>query len=155
VLKAQRAPLEELPLFARAGTILPLLAPDVDTLTSYGRASGGLVHMRDRSRRLRLLAFPRGRSRAADGSARSSEARGSWKLVVRGSRGRGRRRVSLEASLATLANPFRPCTVRLNGHALRRGRAWTYDHSTRVLKVSFAARATATVVARRGCTAPR
>jgi hypothetical protein len=63
--------------------------------------------------------------------------------------------VSLEASLATLAHPFRPCTVRLNGRALRRRRGWTYDHSTRVLKVSFAARATATVVARRGCTAPR
>jgi hypothetical protein len=109
--------------------------------------------MRDRSRRLRLLAFPRGRSRAADGSARSSEARGSWKLVVRGARGRGR--VSLEASLATLAHPFRPCTVRLNGHALRRGRAWTYDRRTRVLKVSFTARAGATVVARRACTAPR
>ena len=27
-----KAPLEELPLFARAGTILPLLPPEVDTL---------------------------------------------------------------------------------------------------------------------------
>ena len=31
------APLDELPLFARAGTILPLLPPDVDTLTDLRR----------------------------------------------------------------------------------------------------------------------
>lgn len=149
LLKAQRAPLEELPLFARAGTILPLLAPDVDTLTGYGRASGGLVHMRDRSHRLRLLAFPRGRSRAADRSATSIEGRGTWKLVVHAGR---RRRVSLEATLATLTRPFLPCALRLNGGPLRR-RAWSYSRRTRVLKLSFSTgRApTTTLLAQRAC----
>src|SRR4051794_1342567 len=86
------APLTELPLFARAGTILPLLPPDVDTLTGYGKA-GGLVHLRDRAR-LRLLALPRGRSRATGAGVRSVEGRGSWRLVLRLRR---TRRVSLEA----------------------------------------------------------
>ena len=30
------APLDELPLLARAGTLLSLLTPDVDTLAAYG-----------------------------------------------------------------------------------------------------------------------
>jgi alpha-glucosidase (family GH31 glycosyl hydrolase) len=136
------APLAELPLFARAGTILPLLQPDVDTLTGYGRASG-LVHLRDRSRRLRLLAFPRGRSRAAAGGVRSVEGRGTWRLVVRG---RHARRFSLEASLATLKRPFRPCSVRLRGRPIR----FSYSRRTHVLRTDFRARS-ATLVASRGC----
>ena len=139
------APLAELPLFARAGTVLPLLAPDVDTLTGCGRRPG-LVHLRDRSRRLRLLAFPRGRSRAAAGGVRSVEGRGSWKLVVSGPRVR---RISLEASLATLKRPFRPCALRLSGRLLPR-RAWSYSRRTRVLKARFRARS-ATFTAERAC----
>ena len=54
------APLGELPLLARAGSVLPLLPADVDTLAPYGR---DLVHLRDRRGRLSLLAFPRGRWR--------------------------------------------------------------------------------------------
>jgi hypothetical protein len=139
------APLAELPLFARAGTMLPLLPPDVDTLTGYGRARG-LVHLRDRSRRLRLLAFPRGRSRASGADVRSVEGPGVWKLVVRSRRAR---RVSLEASLATLERPFRPCSVRLGRRALPR-RAWSYSRRSRVLRVSFKARS-ATLAVRRAC----
>jgi alpha-glucosidase (family GH31 glycosyl hydrolase) len=139
------APLDELPLFARAGTILPLLAPDVDTLTGYGRTRG-LVHLGDRSRRLRLLAFPRGRSRAAGADVRSIEGRGSWRLVVRSRR---TRRIALEASLATLARPFRPCSLRLRGRPLSR-RSWSYSRRTQGLRVSFRARS-ATLAVRRAC----
>ena len=39
-----------------------MLPADVDTLAPYGSAPG-LVHLDDRAGRMRLLAFPRGRSR--------------------------------------------------------------------------------------------
>jgi hypothetical protein len=142
------APLEELPLLARAGTILPLLPADVDTLTSYGRG-GGLVHLRDRAGRMTLLAFPRGRSRAEIGpgeSVLSARVRGGWRIVVRGKRVR---RYSLQASLAALSSPFRPCTVTLGRRALP-GRTWSYSRRARVLRASFRARS-ATLFARRTC----
>jgi hypothetical protein len=142
------APLGELPLFVRAGALLPLLPPDVDTLTEYGDEPG-LVHLSDRRRRLRVLAWPRGRSRAAIGvgeRVRSRESARGWTFVVRG---RLRRRYSIEASLATLRRPFRPCAVRLRGRRLPRS-AWTYGRRSGVLRVTFRARA-ARVSARRRC----
>ena len=84
------APLAELPLFVRAGTLLGLLPPDVDTLADEG-AGPGLVHLRDRRYRLRLLAFPRGRSRADLGTgvrALSVEGRRRWSLRLRATRNR-------------------------------------------------------------------
>src|SRR5205085_5847968 len=45
------APLEELPLLARTGTILALLPSAVDTLASYGRAPR-LVHLAARGHRM-------------------------------------------------------------------------------------------------------
>jgi alpha-glucosidase (family GH31 glycosyl hydrolase) len=98
-----RAPLQELPLLARAGTILPLLPADVDTLTQYGRKRG-LVHLRDRTGRMTLIAFPFGNSKAAIGpgeSVRSSVRGRRWRLVINGKRAR---RYSIQASL-----PFHPC----------------------------------------------
>jgi alpha-glucosidase (family GH31 glycosyl hydrolase) len=140
------APLDELPLFARAGSILPLLPPDVDTLAGEG-ARRGLVHLRDRRRRRVLIAFPRGRSRAALGTgarARSVERRRSWRLAFRA---RSRHRYFLQASLATLRRPFRPCAVSLRGRRLPRRRAngprrrgWTYSPRIRVLRVRFGVR---------------
>ena len=63
------APLDELPLLARAGTLLPLLSPDVDTLAAYGdRAPAVSLHERQGERV--LLAFPRGRSSARAGGRR-------------------------------------------------------------------------------------
>ena len=61
------APLAQLPLLVRAGAVIPLLAPDVDTLSGYGRRPG-LVHLSDRRGQLRLLAFPRGQSSAVAGT---------------------------------------------------------------------------------------
>jgi alpha-glucosidase (family GH31 glycosyl hydrolase) len=142
------APLEELPLLARAGTVLPLLPADVDTLTGYG-SDPGIVHLGDRSSRMRLLAFPRGRSRAAIGPGervRSRESRRGWRLAVRGRR---TRRYRVEASLATLRRPFAPCAVRLRGERLPAA-AWSYNRRTRVLRARFRARA-ATLSARRRC----
>ena len=142
------APLDELPLLARAGAVIPMLSPDGDTLTSHGRAPG-LVHLRDRLNRMQLLAFPRGNSRASIGvgeTVRSSESASGWRLAVSGKR---ERRYAVQASFATLRRPFRPCAVELRGRPLAR-RAWSYDRGTRVLRASVSLRSGA-LVARRRC----
>ncbi len=130
------APLDELPLLARAGTILPLLPPDVDTLAPYG--GNNVVSLADRDHRLRLVAFPRGRSTARVGRQKlvSAETRGRWTLAIPSG---PQRRYDLQASLATLRNPRHVCSVSLNGRPLRR-RAWTYDARRRVLHARFTAR---------------
>jgi sulfoquinovosidase len=131
-----RAPLEELPLLARAGTLLPLLPPDVDTLASYGDRAPA-VSLRERRGRRVLLAFPRGRSAAGledGGMLRSREGRGEWRLSIRSRR---TRRWEVEASLATLRRPFRPCAVEATGGRLAR---WRYDRRLRVLHAVISAR---------------
>jgi alpha-glucosidase (family GH31 glycosyl hydrolase) len=141
------APLDELPLMARAGAIIPLLPSDVDTLADVGEGAG-LVHLRDRRRQLRLLAFPRGRSRAALGPgvrARSVARRGRWTLRIRS---RTRRRYRVQASLATMSSPFRPRCVTLRGRRLPH-RLWRYDRDSQVLRAGFKLRAGRLVVARR------
>ncbi len=50
------APLDRIPLFVRAGTCLPLLPPNVDTLAEVGDGPG-LVHLSDREGRERILGF--------------------------------------------------------------------------------------------------
>jgi alpha-glucosidase (family GH31 glycosyl hydrolase) len=144
------APLDELPLLARAGTLLALLSPDVDTLADYGEGAEGVVRLADRRDRLELLAFPRGRSSATfnDGERlESAEARRRWRLRVEGDRTRTYR---LQASLATLRRPFRPCHVTLGGRPLRSG-AWRHDRSTGRLQVTFRARTATLTVRGTGC----
>jgi alpha-glucosidase (family GH31 glycosyl hydrolase) len=131
------APLEELPLLVRAGALVAMLPPDVDTLADYGTAPG-LVKLADRRTRMTLLAFPRGRSKAEFNEREwlsSREHRRGWALRVRGAR---RRTYELHASLATLRRRLRPCRLTLNGRRLRR-RAWRYGRSTRILRVRFRA----------------
>ncbi len=132
------APLTELPLLVRAGAVLPLLSPDVDTLASYGRG-GSAVRLRERAGRMRLLAFPRGRTSARMGARErltSAEGRRVWRLGLRGAR---KRRYSLQASLRTLRRPFTPVAVSLNGRTLPR-RAWRYDRRAGVLRIGFSVR---------------
>jgi hypothetical protein len=125
-----RAPLAELPMFVRAGTLLPLVDPSVDTLASYGAGRPGLVRLRDRRDRLRVLALPHGTSSArigTDGAMRSVEGRGAWTFTARGRRART---IELEASLRTLRRPFRPCAV-------RGARRWEVDRATGVLRATL------------------
>jgi alpha-glucosidase (family GH31 glycosyl hydrolase) len=135
------APLDQLPLHVRAGTVLPLLPPDVDTLADYGTRPG-LVKLRDRRDDLVLLAFPHGASTGrfdADGRWSSRERPGrSWRLRIDVARTRD---VRLQASLAALRRGLRPCAVRVDGRALPRSR-WSYDRGARVLTARFAARRT-------------
>ena len=143
------AALDELPLMVRAGALLPLLPADVDTLANrYDTAE--LTSLRDRRRTLELLAFPRGRSGArAYGNERvlSRERDGAWRLKIHG---KTRRRWRIDASLATLRDPFRPRCVELDGRRLS-GSRWSYSKRKRVLRVKVRAkRATIDVSARCG-----
>ncbi|MEA2352387.1 MAG: hypothetical protein QOJ14_801 [Thermoleophilaceae bacterium] len=143
------APLAELPLLVRAGALLPLLPADVDTLASYGKAAG-LVHLSDRRGRLRVLAFPRGRSTARAGTEQqllSREGKRGWLLGVRSKHGT---RYALQASFVTLKRPFTPCAVLLGRRALPPG-AWSFNTKTLVLRARFAARSNRVVV--RSCAA--
>ena len=139
------APLDQLPLFARAGTLLALLAPDVDTLADHGNRSPAKSLDEAAGRRV-LLAFPRGSSSARledGGVVRSRERAGAWSLSIASTR---RRAWRIEASLATLRHPLRPCSVAVRGGKLR---GWRFERRTKVLRATFATRR-GTLVAR-GC----
>jgi alpha-glucosidase (family GH31 glycosyl hydrolase) len=127
------APLAELPLLVRAGAVLPMLPPDVDTLTALP-GDGRTVRFADRASELRLLAFPRGMTESRfheTGRLLSTEGDGSWRLDVRGGRSYT---VRLQASMSTLRHPFVPCRVALDGTPLPRV-AWSYAAGT--LDVAF------------------
>ncbi|MGI8460508.1 MAG: TIM-barrel domain-containing protein [Solirubrobacterales bacterium] len=143
------APLEELPLLARAGSVLPLLPAEVDTLADGG--PDGLVGLGERRRELELLAFPRGRSEArfgARGRISSRERGGTWRLAIRGKE--AARRFELQASLATLRRPLEPCAVRIDGEELA-GRRWSFEPSTGVLEARFRGRSPRLTVSTKGC----
>jgi len=116
---------------ARAGTLLPLLPSDVETLSPYSkRARIGLDDRRDD---LQLLALPRRTSRASfntGGLLRSNEIRsGGWRLQVESPR---RIELTLQASLRTLHRPFVPGRVQVDGQLLR---GWSYERRTGVLRL--------------------
>ncbi len=141
------APLAELPMLIRAGSLLALLPPGVDTLAGYGDRPG-LVHLSDRADQMRLLAFPRGRSSAPFYERErltSRERAEGWALRVEGER---RRTYRLEASLATLRDPFVPCKLVLDGRRLA-GRRWSFDPASRVLRARFGAEDATLEVSRR------
>ena len=128
------APLGTLPLMVRAGAVLPMLPADVDTLADYGEGRD-LVRLDERRGRMRLLAFPRGRSRAGmleDEELVSREGRRRWRLAIHGER---RRSYRVEAWLGALKLPFRP---RPSGSAGRSSRAkrWSYDRGSEVLELA-------------------
>jgi alpha-glucosidase (family GH31 glycosyl hydrolase) len=114
------APLTELPLLVRAGAVLALLPPDVDSLFAKDPTTQS---------GLQLLAFPRGTSESRffdNGRLLSTEGAQSWRLEVRGDQPRI---VHLQASLSTLQQPFVPCHVVVDGQPLART-AWRYDAGT-------------------------
>lgn len=134
------APLDEAPLLARAGTVLALLARDVDTLAPYGKGTPGVVREADRRGRMEVLAFPRGRSAGRFGTGRerlvSVEGRRAWTLRFRTARARV---YEVQASLRTLRRPFAPCRVRLGRRFLGAGR-WRHDPASGVLRLRVRAR---------------
>ena len=131
------APLSELPLLARAGALLPLLPPDVDTLAAYGggRPPGAAGRSPPAPRRARVPARRFGCALRPNGRMRSRELRGRWALSVDAGAARSYR---LRAALSTLRRPLRPCRVSLAGRALPRS-AWRFSPATAVLDVRFRA----------------
>jgi alpha-glucosidase (family GH31 glycosyl hydrolase) len=110
------APLETLPMLIKAGSTLPLLPADVDTLASYGGKD--IVHLSDRRNAMTLLAFPRGRATSKfddTGAVVSIEGHRRWTLRIRSDR---RRTITVRATLRSLRSPFVPTTVRLSGREL-------------------------------------
>lgn len=130
------APADELPLLAKAGTVLPLLPADVQTLSTYGAGDPSIVHLADRSAARRLLAFPRGTSDGAlgpDGERWTSiEGARSWTLRLDGSRSRA---YDIQAALGALTRSWNPCRVTLAGRALPAS-AWHWDTDRRVLRIT-------------------
>src|SRR5262249_2977710 len=116
------APLDELPLMVRAGAILPLLPPTVQTLSDYGASS--TVGLDDVSRDPHLIAFPGGKSESPfgeDGRLLSTEGNDSWTLTIKGAEGA---EITLDASLTTMLDPLLPCAVKVDGRPLPR-EAWS------------------------------
>jgi alpha-glucosidase (family GH31 glycosyl hydrolase) len=133
------APEDELPLLARAGAVLPLLDPDVDTLAPYrGR---GVVSLDERRDRMTLLAFPRGRwtgrfgRRGRLGSTEGRRAR-RWVLSITGERATT---YTVRAAMRTMRRTFRPRRVTVDGRRLSR-RRWRYDRATGVLTATVRGR---------------
>lgn len=121
------APADEIPVFVRAGAVIPLLAADVQTLADHGE--GKVVRRADRLNYLQLLLFPRGSSSRrlfADESVHSHEREGKWSVEIQGPVGR---EVRWEATMATLERPFVPRAVDVEGGALH---DWRYDPGRQV-----------------------
>lgn len=141
VLRGERrvtvpAPRNQLPLFVRAGAVLPMLDPSVDTLTRFGSAPD-VVSARERADRMRLLAFPHGRSVTRFGQERviSAETATGWRLRIQGTRSR---RYRIQASLRTLRRPYEVCSVTLDQRRLP-DRAWDWAPRNDVLTLRIRA----------------
>ncbi len=129
------APLEETPLLVRVGAVLPLLPPEVYTLSDYGQPENP-VRLADRADRLDLLAFPHGTALARVNRGEwleSREGERRWELELGGERERTYR---LQASLGVLNQRFEPGRVTLDGEPLPAG-AWSYDPGSQVLTATF------------------
>lgn len=141
------APFDEIPLFARAGAVVAMLAPDVQTLAEHGD-DPAIVHLSDRAAELHLLAFPRAESAGAfydTGTWESRESAGRWSLAIADAQPRN---IHLQAAMQTLEQPFEPCAVTVGDVELDAG-AWSYDGASGVLAVRY--RSDAGILAVTGC----
>lgn len=145
------APLNRIPVLARAGTLLPLLPSDVDTLASYGQGDESIVNLTDRKNLRKLIAFPRGHSVTkfdARGWIRSSERTTAgtrpreWKLAIKDPTARI---WEIESTLSTLRKPFVPKCVKRNGRKLSRN-LWDYAPRKRLFKVKLKATGRKTIL---------
>ena len=63
--------------------------------------------------------------------------------------GKRRRVYRLQASMATLARPYRPCAIRVGKKRRLSRRAWSYDRETRVLRARVKLKSGTVTVLRR------
>ena len=108
------APLGTIPLFLRAGAVVPMLPKSVDTLSDYG---DGTVRLADRAARRTLLAAPRaGLSHGTLGPGESLTSKvtdGAWTLGLSASRART---YDVRATLSGIGRTWMPCRVVADGH---------------------------------------
>lgn len=123
-----KAPIGTIPLFVRAGGVLPMLPKTVDTLSDYG---DGVTDLQDEAGRRILLAAPR--VGTTDGTlgpdeTLTSEVTGNtWTLRVAASRARS---YDVRAMLAGLDAGWTPCTVEVDGQSV----PFEYDAERDVLR---------------------
>jgi alpha-glucosidase (family GH31 glycosyl hydrolase) len=142
------APLDLIPVMVRAGALLPMLPADTETLSPY--AADDFVGLEDNRDELHVIAFPRGFTEAAfyrSGRMLSIEGRNAWRLEITGGMPAGKPfELALDASMKTLADPFVPKTVRVNGRSVA---GWTYDRSSGVLSLQASVSPGSTITVRR------
>jgi alpha-glucosidase (family GH31 glycosyl hydrolase) len=112
------APVDQIPLLAKAGAMITTIDPDVATLSPFGDES--VVGLDDRPDRT-LYAFPRGNSTGSfedRGRITSTESKGSFKIKVRDNQARS---WTVKAATNTLKKPFKVRCVKLNGKKLPAG----------------------------------
>jgi alpha-D-xyloside xylohydrolase len=134
------APRAQIPLFVRAGAVIPMLAPDVYTLAEHGADDPTVVRLADRLDQLHLLAFPRGDTSGnffEAGRYFSVETPEHWTLTLDDPVART---IHLQANLQSLTQPFTPCTVSVGGSPLNASE-WEYAIDTGVFTVSFSNKA--------------
>jgi len=127
------APRNTIPLFVRAGAVLPMLPRSVDTLSSYGR---GVRHL-GADRRTLLAAPAPGRSTQVLGSGETLASRVSGRTWTLRLSALTARRYDVQATLAALGRGWTPCRVVADGSRVPFG----YDAAKRVL--TFRARVAA------------
>jgi hypothetical protein len=110
------APQDEIPLFARAGTLLPMLDPAIETLTGYGEH---VVKLNDRARRITIVGWPSGSSKTEIGPGESVAVRESRRRLIVRVHARRRYRLNLWLSTDLLRRPCKRSRVR---HLLVRAR---------------------------------
>jgi alpha-glucosidase len=123
---------DEIPVYVRAGAVIGLLSPTVDTLSPYGDASQ-VVGVAEQDDRRCLLAFPGPSWHGALGpglTARSAVTDRRWRLEIVSDRPR-----TFEIS-AWLGLAGQPSTVTVDsGEGV--GDSWSYDGGTAVLRCTL------------------
>ncbi|MGB0099860.1 MAG: TIM-barrel domain-containing protein [Nocardioides sp.] len=137
-----KAQLKTIPLFLRAGAVIPMLPRTVDTLSEYGKDVEGLVDLTDEDGRRILLAAPRAGSWSgplgAGETMSSTVTKRAWKLEVDADQDRT---YAVKATLAGMDKSWKPCRVVAGGEEI----SFSYFKGRRVLQFSAPVGAEGTV----------
>ena len=104
------APQDQIPLFARAGALIPMLDPAVETLTDYGE---NVVRLADRPRRMTIVGWPsRGTSKTEIGPGETVTVKQSGRRLVVRVKARKRYRLNLWLATDLLRRPCKRTHLR-------------------------------------------